>query len=80
MRAVSRLDKRLPDVPFVPLSRASTPNRGFCSVTCRALMLVKVSMGGRPEFSASAKGMASRASANARMAYCSMLDTWHSGE
>ena len=35
-------------------------------------------MGLRPEFSARAMGMDSRASENARMAYCSMVDIWRS--
>ena len=67
-----------PALPLVPLNKASTPRRGFCSVTWRALMPVSVSMGAKPEFSARVNGTASRASANARMAYCSMLDTWRS--
>ena len=49
----------------------STPNLVFPSLACRDLMLARVSMGLRPEFSASAMGTASRASANARIAYCS---------
>jgi hypothetical protein len=49
----------------------STPNLVFFSLACRDLILARVSMGLRPEFSASAMGTASRASAKARMAYCS---------
>ena len=56
---------------LLPVCMQSTPNLVFFSVTCLLLMLARVSIGDRPEFSARAMGMASRASANARMAYCS---------
>jgi hypothetical protein len=49
----------------------STPRREFFSVACRDLISARVSMGGRPEFSARAMGIASSASAKALMAYCS---------
>lgn len=54
------------------------PNREFFSLICRLLTSVRVSMGGRPLFSARARGMASRADAKARMAYCSMEAIWNS--
>lgn len=38
---------------------------------------IRVPMEGRPLFSARARGIDSRASANARMAYCSRVATWH---
>lgn len=49
----------------------STPNRVFFSLTCLDLIDAKVSIGLSPEFSAKAIGIASRASANALIAYCS---------
>jgi hypothetical protein len=49
----------------------STPRREFFSVTCRDLISARLAMGERPEFSARAMGIASRASAKALMAYCS---------
>ncbi len=58
-------------LPLLPVCMQSTPNLAFFSLACRDLMLARVSMGLRPEFSASAIGTASRASAKARMAYCS---------
>jgi hypothetical protein len=45
-------------------------------LTWRAFTSERLSMGGRPEFSASAMGMASMASAKARKAYCSTPSTW----
>ena len=50
------------------------PNAGFFSATCLALQSESVWMGERPEFSARARGMLSRASANARNAYCSRVE------
>jgi hypothetical protein len=49
----------------------STPNLVFFSFTCRDLISANVSMGERPEFAARAIGIASSASAKARIAYCS---------
>lgn len=60
------------DIPLLPVSMQSTPKRELFSLTWRDLIEARVSMGLRPEFSASAKGIASKASANARMAYCSI--------
>jgi hypothetical protein len=48
------------------------------SATCLALISVKVPMGSSPEFSAKAKGTDSRASANPRKAYCSIVLIWKS--
>mmetsp|Transcript_1677 Transcript_1677/g.3849 ORF Transcript_1677/g.3849 Transcript_1677/m.3849 type:complete len:297 (-) Transcript_1677:802-1692(-) len=56
---------------LVPSSLQSIPRRLFFSATCCALTAVRLSMGASPEFSASASGMASSASAKARIAYCS---------
>ena len=56
---------------LLPVCMQSTPSLVFFSVTCRLLMLASVSIGERPEFSARAMGIASSASANARIAYCS---------
>ena len=44
-------------------------------MTCRLLTSARVSIGARPEFSASASGTASRAVENARIAYCSIEAT-----
>ena len=52
----------------------STPRRELDSVTWRDFTEVSVSIGLRPEFSARANGIASRAAAKDRMAYCSMED------
>lgn len=60
-------------VPEVPRFRQSTPNVGLFSANCAALILAKAFTGERPEFSASAIGTASSASANARKAYCSKV-------
>ena len=62
-------------LPLVPLCIQSIPSAGFPSDTCCDLTLASVSMGWSPEFSASAMGIASRASEKALMAYCSMVDT-----
>lgn len=59
------------DLPLLPVCMQSTPNLVFFSLAWRDLMLASVSMGLRPEFSARAMGTESRASAKARMAYCS---------
>lgn len=59
------------DLPLLPVNMQSTPNLEFFSLACRDLMLANVSMGLSPEFSASAMGTASSASAKARIAYCS---------
>lgn len=58
-------------LPLLPVCMQSTPNLVFFSLACRDLMLAKVSIGLRPEFSASAIGTESKASAKARIAYCS---------
>lgn len=60
------------DEPLLPVNMQSTPSRVFFSLTCRDLIDARVSIGFKPEFSANVSGTASRASANARMAYCSM--------
>ena len=60
------------DVPFSPLPLQSIPSREFFSRTCRLRTSVKVSIGERPLFSARARGIASRADENARIAYCSI--------
>ena len=57
--------------PLLPVCMQSTPNLELFSLACRDLMLARVSMGLRPEFSASAIGTQSSASANERNAYCS---------
>jgi hypothetical protein len=59
------------DLPLLPVNIQSTPNLEFFSLACLDLMLANVSIGLSPEFSASAIGTASSASANARIAYCS---------
>jgi hypothetical protein len=59
------------EVPLVPVCMQSTPNLELFSRTCLDLISARVSMGLRPEFSARAMGTESRASAKARMAYCS---------
>jgi hypothetical protein len=59
------------DLPLLPVCMQSTPSLVFFSLACRDLMLASVSMGLSPEFSASAMGTASSASAKARIAYCS---------
>ena len=64
------------DSLLVPVPRQSMPNVGSVSLTCWAFTLATVSMGLSPEFSARAIGMASRESANARMAYCSIVDIY----
>mmetsp|Transcript_12426 Transcript_12426/g.30958 ORF Transcript_12426/g.30958 Transcript_12426/m.30958 type:complete len:215 (-) Transcript_12426:606-1250(-) len=60
---------------FVPLCIQSTPRKDLPSRICMALTAATVSIELRPEFSASAPGVISRASANARIAYCSMEPT-----
>jgi hypothetical protein len=55
------------------LPRQSIPNLGLFSVTCLLFTSASVSIGERPEFSANASGVESKAWANARMAYCSMV-------
>ena len=63
-----------PHQPLVPLLRQSIPKRGLFVAICLLFTSATVSMGGRPEFSASARGMASNASPKALMAYCSSVD------
>ena len=60
------------DLPLLPVIMQSTPRRELFSFTWRDLMDASVSIGLRPEFSDRANGTESSASANARMAYCSM--------
>mmetsp|Transcript_22521 Transcript_22521/g.67589 ORF Transcript_22521/g.67589 Transcript_22521/m.67589 type:complete len:252 (-) Transcript_22521:807-1562(-) len=55
---------------LVPACMQSTPRCGHFCASCAALTAVSSAMGDSPEFSASAMGMSSSASANARMAYC----------
>mmetsp|Transcript_11762 Transcript_11762/g.20946 ORF Transcript_11762/g.20946 Transcript_11762/m.20946 type:complete len:266 (-) Transcript_11762:811-1608(-) len=55
----------------VPVSLQSMPRKGLFSSSWRFFTYVKLSIGGRPAFSARAMGTDSRASANARIAYCS---------
>jgi hypothetical protein len=59
-------------IPFCPLPTQSIPNLELPSVTCRLLTSARVSIGGRPLFSESARGTASSAEAKARIAYCSI--------
>jgi hypothetical protein len=63
-------DKR--NEPLSPRPIQSIPSLAFFSSIWRDLTSARVSMGERPEFSARARGMASRAEAKARMAYCSI--------
>lgn len=58
--------------PKSPLPRQSIPNVDRPSFTCRLLTSARVSIGDNPLFSARAKGIESKADANARMAYCSI--------
>lgn len=59
------------DSPLLPVCMQSTPKRVFFSLTCRDFMAARVSIGDKPLFSARAIGIASNASAKARIAYCS---------
>ena len=61
-------------LPQVPFSRQSMPSRGLFSFTCLDLTSARVLMGASPLFSARARGIDSRASENARIAYCSKLE------
>ena len=65
------IEEMLGNLPLLPVCIQSTPNLEFFSLACRDLILARVSMGLRPEFSARAIGTESSASANARIAYCS---------
>lgn len=58
-------------ISLLPLCIQSTPSLEFFSRAWRDLMDARVSIGDRPEFSARARGIASRAWEKARMAYCS---------
>mmetsp|Transcript_30986 Transcript_30986/g.68696 ORF Transcript_30986/g.68696 Transcript_30986/m.68696 type:complete len:297 (+) Transcript_30986:585-1475(+) len=60
---------------LVPTSLQSMPRYGFFSSIWRLRTDVKLSMGGRPLFSARDRGTACSASANARIAYCSTPTT-----
>ena len=64
------------NIPVVPFPRQSIPCLGLFSSTWSLFISARVSMGGRPEFSARARGMLSRASPKALMAYCSKVETW----
>lgn len=64
--------KKKRDKPLFPVSMQSTPSLELFSLTWRDLIEANVSIGLKPEFSERARGTASRASANARMAYCSI--------
>ncbi len=55
-----------------PVHMQSTPRKGLLWAICAAFAADTVEMGERPEFSARAMGISSRASAKARMAYCSI--------
>merc|ERR1712216_953016 len=55
---------------LVPLVLQSMPSHGFFSSICRVLIAASDSMPDKPEFSASAIGMVSSASAKARIANC----------
>mmetsp|Transcript_7892 Transcript_7892/g.14283 ORF Transcript_7892/g.14283 Transcript_7892/m.14283 type:complete len:221 (-) Transcript_7892:988-1650(-) len=57
---------------LVPAWVQSTPRKGFLDSSCLDFTLASSSMGERPQFSARARGMSSRASAKARMAYWSV--------
>mmetsp|Transcript_10286 Transcript_10286/g.20496 ORF Transcript_10286/g.20496 Transcript_10286/m.20496 type:complete len:234 (-) Transcript_10286:922-1623(-) len=57
---------------LVPVWLQSTPRKGFLDSSCLLLTLASSSMGERPQFSARARGMSSRASEKARMAYWSV--------
>mmetsp|Transcript_26953 Transcript_26953/g.54212 ORF Transcript_26953/g.54212 Transcript_26953/m.54212 type:complete len:299 (-) Transcript_26953:740-1636(-) len=57
---------------LVPACLQSTPSHGFFSSTCRCFTAPSASMPDMPLFSASAIGIVSSASANARIAYWSM--------
>ena len=57
--------------PLLPVCMQSTPSLEFFSLTCLDFIDANVSMGLKPEFSARAMGIASSASAKARIAYCS---------
>ncbi|RUS27388.1 hypothetical protein BC938DRAFT_483325 [Jimgerdemannia flammicorona] len=61
-------------IPLEPLYRQSMPNRLLFVVACCDLTSAKVSIGERPEFSARASGVASKAAAKARIAYCSIVE------
>jgi hypothetical protein len=56
------------------------PNFEFPSLICRLLTSARVSIGDNPLFSAKARGTASRAAENARMAYCSIEGIWGTGK
>lgn len=66
-------EKRRYNTPLFPLLKQSMPNRELLSLTCRLFTSVRVSIGERPLFSASASGTASSAAENARIAYCSIV-------
>ena len=66
--------------PFSPLPLQSMPNFEFFSFTCRERISVSVSIGDKPLFSARASGIASRADANARIAYCSIVGIFKKDE
>jgi hypothetical protein len=53
--------------------RQSIPNRGLFCVICCDLTSDTILIGEKPLFSANANGIDSSASANARIAYCSIV-------
>ncbi len=61
------------NLPYSPGLKQFTPKAGFLSATCWDFISVRVPIGSRPLFSASASGMDSKASAKALNAYCSMV-------
>jgi hypothetical protein len=58
---------------LIPLLRQSIPNRGLFVAICCDFISEIVLIGEKPLFSAKAKGIDSSASANARIAYCSIV-------
>lgn len=71
LQVLNGLWEILKNLPLLPVCMQSTPSRELFSLTCRDLMAASVSIGLKPEFSAKAIGTESKASAKARMAYCS---------
>ncbi len=68
------------NLPFVPVLRQSIPNRGLFSAICCALTSANVFIGENPLFSANANGTDSSASANARIAYCSIVGIYRTNK
>ena len=77
---ICRSFKDLPTFTYVPYSpglKQLTPKEVLLSATCLALISVNVRIGSSPEFSAKAKGIDSKAFANPRKAYCSIVLIWN---